>query len=276
MDSLSPQVVFAAKLPILNPNEFDLWKMRIEQYFLMTDYSLWEVILNGDSHVPTRLVEGVAQSVAPTTVEQKLARKKELKARGTLLMALPNKYQLKFNSHKDAKSLMEAIEKRFGGNTETKKVQKTLLKQQFENFSGSNSESLDQIHDRLQKLVSQLEIHGVSLSQENVNLKFLRSLPSEWKTHTLIWHNKTDLEDKNKSLDDLFNSLEIYESEVKHSSSQGSDYQNLAFVLTTQADSTNDSVSAAVNVSVVGAKLSASTLPNVDSLSNAVIYSFFA
>nr|GEY81776.1 ribonuclease H-like domain-containing protein [Tanacetum cinerariifolium] len=71
-------------------------------------------------------------------------------------MALLDKHQLKFNSHKDAKTLMEAIEKRFGGNTETKKVQKTLLKQQFENFSGSSSEGLDQIHDRLQELVSQL------------------------------------------------------------------------------------------------------------------------
>nr|GFA72710.1 putative reverse transcriptase domain-containing protein [Tanacetum cinerariifolium] len=99
-------------------------------------------------------------------------------------------------------------------------------------------------------------------------------LPFEWKTHTLIWRNKTDLEDK--SLDDLFNSLKIYESEVKHSSSQDSDSQNLAFVSTTQADSTNELVSAAVSVSTVGAKLSASTLPNVDSLSNAVIYSFFA
>nr|GFD21452.1 ribonuclease H-like domain-containing protein [Tanacetum cinerariifolium] len=113
---------------------------------------------------------------------------------------LPDKHQLKFNSHKDAKSLMEAIEKLFGGNIETKKVQKTLLKQQFKNFSGFTSESLDQIHDMLQKLVSQLEIHEVSLSQEDV-----------------IWRNKTDLEDK--SLDDLFNSLKIYESEVKHSSS---------------------------------------------------------
>nr|GFC89022.1 ribonuclease H-like domain-containing protein [Tanacetum cinerariifolium] len=121
--------------------------MRIEQYFLMTEYSLWVVILNGDSPVPTRVVEGVAQPVAPTTVEQKLARKNELKARGTLLMALPDKHQLKFNSHKDAMSIMEAIEKRFGGNTETKKFQKTLLKQQFENFFGSTSKSLDQIHD---------------------------------------------------------------------------------------------------------------------------------
>nr|GFB57697.1 ribonuclease H-like domain-containing protein [Tanacetum cinerariifolium] len=98
--------------------------MRIEQYFLMTDYSLWE----------------------------RLARKNELKARGTLLMALPDKHQLKFNIHKGAKTLMEAIEKSFGGNKETKKVQKTLFKQQYKNFTGSSSESLDQIHDRLQKL----------------------------------------------------------------------------------------------------------------------------
>nr|GFA56734.1 hypothetical protein [Tanacetum cinerariifolium] len=105
----NPQIVSAAKLPILNPNEFDLWKMRIEQYFLMTDYSLWEVILNGDSPVPTR-----------------------------------------------------------------------------------------------------------------------------------------------------------------------ADSYNLAFVSSTSTDSTTDSVSADVNVSAVGAKLTTSTLPNVDSLSNAVIYSFFA
>nr|GEX35563.1 ribonuclease H-like domain-containing protein [Tanacetum cinerariifolium] len=153
---------------------------------------------------------GVSQPVAPTTVEQKLARKNELKARGTLLMALSDKHQLKFNSHKDAMSLMEDIEKRFGGNTETKK---------------------------LQKLVSQLEIHGVSLSQEDVNLKFLQ---------------------------------------VKHSFSQRTYSQNLAFVSTTLVDNTNDSVSAVVSVSAVGDKLSASTLPNVDSLSSAVIYSFFA
>nr|GEV81908.1 hypothetical protein [Tanacetum cinerariifolium] len=99
-----------------------------------------------------------------------LARKNELKARGTLLMALPDKHQLKFNIHKDAKNLMEAIEKRFGGNKETKKVQKTFLKQQYENFTGSSSESLDQIHDRLQKLISQLEILGEYLSQEDINL----------------------------------------------------------------------------------------------------------
>nr|GEU69328.1 ribonuclease H-like domain-containing protein [Tanacetum cinerariifolium] len=94
-------------------------------------------------------------------------------------MALPDKHQLKFNIHKDAKILMEAIEKQFGGNKETKKVQKTLLKQQYENFIGFSSESLDQIHDRLQKLISRLKILGESLSQEDINLKFLRSLPTD-------------------------------------------------------------------------------------------------
>nr|GEW77069.1 putative reverse transcriptase domain-containing protein [Tanacetum cinerariifolium] len=165
----------------------------------------------------------------------------ELKTYGTLLMALPDKHQLKFNSHKDAKTLMEAIEKRFGGNIETKKVQKTLLKQQFKNFTGSSSESLDQIHDKLQKLVSQLE---------------------------------AGLEEQ--SLNDLFNSLKIYETEVKPSSSTGTASQNLAFVSSSHTDSTIDSVSAAASVSTVYAKLPVSSLPNVDSLSNAVIYSFFA
>ncbi|GJT06582.1 hypothetical protein Tco_0841044, partial [Tanacetum coccineum] len=122
-------MVAAAKLPVLNPGEIELWKMRIEQYFLMTNYTLWEVIVNGDSPPPKRTVDGVEQTYPPTTAEEKLARKNQLKARYTLLMTLPNEHQLKFNTYKCAKTLMEAIEKRFGGNKESNKTQKTLLKQ---------------------------------------------------------------------------------------------------------------------------------------------------
>nr|GFD08320.1 hypothetical protein [Tanacetum cinerariifolium] len=88
-------------------------KMRIEQYFLMTDYSLWEVIINGDCPAPTIVVDGVVQPTTIMSADQKLARRNELKAHGTLLMALPDKHQLKFNSYKDPKTLIEAIEKRF-------------------------------------------------------------------------------------------------------------------------------------------------------------------
>nr|GEV80919.1 hypothetical protein [Tanacetum cinerariifolium] len=81
-----------------------------------------EVILNGDSPPPTRSVEVVKTPYPPITIEEKLARKNELKARGALLMDLPNEHQFKFNSYKNTKSLMEAIEKRFRGNKESKKV----------------------------------------------------------------------------------------------------------------------------------------------------------
>nr|GEZ61712.1 ribonuclease H-like domain-containing protein [Tanacetum cinerariifolium] len=206
-------VVAVAKLPILNPNEFDLWKMRIEQYFFYDKlFSLGK---------------------------QRLAKNNELKARETLLMALPDKHQLKFNIYKDAKFLMEAIEKRFGGNKETKKVQKTLLKQQYENFSGTSSESLDQIHNRLQKLISQLEILGETISQEYINMKFLRT-------------------------------------EVKGSSASSQNTQNIAFVSSNNTDSTNESVNAVPSVSAASSKAIVSTLLNVDSLSDAVIYYFFA
>ncbi|GJR39019.1 putative ribonuclease H-like domain-containing protein [Tanacetum coccineum] len=274
MELVSAQMVAGVKLPVLNPNEFEIWKIRIEQYFLMTDYALWEVIVNGDLPPPKRIVDGVEQTYPPTTAEEKLARKNELKARGTLLMALPNEHQLKFNTYKNAKSLMEAIEKRFGGNKELKKVHKTLLKQKYENFNGSSSQGLDQIYDRLQKLISQLEIHGETISQEDVNLKLLRSLPSEWKTHNLIWRNKPNLD--TLSMDDIYNNLKIYEIEVKGSSSTSQNTQNIAFVSSNITGSTNKAVKTAHDVSATNSKDNASNLPNVDSLSDAVIYSFFA
>ncbi|GKD58481.1 hypothetical protein Tco_1295990, partial [Tanacetum coccineum] len=99
----------------------DLRLMRIEQYFLMTDYSLWEVIKNGNK-VLMRTVGETEQEYKPTTAEEKQDRRNEMKARGTLLMALPNKDQLKYHSYKDAKLLIEAIEKRYGGNKESQKV----------------------------------------------------------------------------------------------------------------------------------------------------------
>ncbi|GKD92867.1 ribonuclease H-like domain-containing protein [Tanacetum coccineum] len=174
----------------------------------MTDYSLWEVIKNGNK-VLKRTIGTVEQEYEPTTVEEKQDRRNEMKARVTLLMELPNKDQLKFHSYHDANLLMEAIEKRYGGNKESKKFQMTLLKKQYENFAALSSETIDQTFDRLQKLISQLEIQGEVINQEDINLKLLRSLPSEWKTHALIWRNKVEIETisngvNSTSLDNLY------------------------------------------------------------------------
>ncbi|GJZ25668.1 hypothetical protein Tco_0569921 [Tanacetum coccineum] len=141
--------VTAVKLPILQPGEYDLWKMRMEQYLQCIDYTLREIIENGNAPIVTKIVDGKETVIPPTSVEEKAQRKAELKARSTLLMALPNEHQLKFNSYKDAKTLMQAIVNRFGGNTATKKTQKNLLKQQYENFVVSRTEVIEQTYEKL-------------------------------------------------------------------------------------------------------------------------------
>ncbi|GJW21424.1 hypothetical protein Tco_0032046 [Tanacetum coccineum] len=113
--------------------------MRMEQYLQCIDYTLWEIIENGNAPIVTKLVDGKETAIPPTS----------------------------------------AIKSRFRGNTATKKTQKNLLKQQYENFAASNTEVIEQTHERLQKLISQLEMHGEVISQEDINQKFLRSLSQE-------------------------------------------------------------------------------------------------
>nr|GEW30747.1 ribonuclease H-like domain-containing protein [Tanacetum cinerariifolium] len=151
----------------------------------MMDYALWEVIENGATLPKTQVVDGVITVMPITTAKEKVQRRLEVKARRTLIMGTPNEHQLKFNCIKDAKQLLEAVEKRFGENAVTKKTQINLLKQQFEIFSASSSEMLDHNFDRLQKLASQLELLGENLSQEDVSLKLLRSCHQNG-THMLL------------------------------------------------------------------------------------------
>ncbi|GKC33642.1 hypothetical protein Tco_1046026 [Tanacetum coccineum] len=116
MEAGTTSTTLTARLPILNLGEYDL--------ILMTDYFLWEVILNGNK-VLKRTVGEVEQEYEPTSVEEKQDRRNKIKARGTLLMALPNKDQLKFHSYKDAKLLMEAIKKSTNSNSSTKEADNT-------------------------------------------------------------------------------------------------------------------------------------------------------
>ncbi|GJU66306.1 putative ribonuclease H-like domain-containing protein [Tanacetum coccineum] len=240
----------------------------------MIDYSLWEVIENGNLAPKTKLVKGVETILPPTTVEEKAQRRLEMKAKSTLMIGIPNEHQLKFNSVKDAKSLLEAIEKRFGGNVATKKTQRNLLKQQYENFSAPSLETLDQTFDRLQKLVSQLEILGENLSQDDVNQKLLRSLSPEWITHVVVWRNKLEL--KIMSMDDLYNNLKVYEPEVKGASGSSTNIQNMAFVSSNNSSSTNEAVNTTHRVPTASTQTNAAKSTNVDNLSNVVICSFFA
>ncbi|GJV92265.1 retrovirus-related pol polyprotein from transposon TNT 1-94 [Tanacetum coccineum] len=158
------------------------------------------------------LTANVKGHKGPVTADEKTQKNNDVKARSMLLMALLNEHLMTFNQYKDAKTLFAAIQTRFGGNDTTKKTQKTLLKQIYENFSAPSTKSLDSIFNRIQKIVSQLAILGENISQEDLNLKFLRSLPSEWNTHVVVWRNKPDLD--TMSFDDLYNNSKIVEQEL--------------------------------------------------------------
>nr|GFB70243.1 ribonuclease H-like domain-containing protein [Tanacetum cinerariifolium] len=158
-------------------NNLKVYEAEIKGQSSSNSNSQNEVIVNGDAPVAIALVSGGAEAtVPPKTTAEKITRRNEMKAKSTLLLAILDEYLLKFHGIKDAKTLWEAIKTIFGGNKESKKMQKTILKQQYKNFVASRSEGLDKTYGRFQKLISQLEIHGEIILQEDANLKLLRSL----------------------------------------------------------------------------------------------------
>ncbi|GKB98683.1 hypothetical protein Tco_0984820 [Tanacetum coccineum] len=239
-----------AKLPILKLGEYDMWAIRNKQYFQIQDYALWEVIENGDSWVSVSQTSEengitVTKMSTPVTAKEKTNKKNDVKARGLLLMALPNEYQLTFSQYLDVKSMFAAIETRFGGNAATKKTQKTLLKQQYENFSAA----------------------------KDLNLKFLSSLPLEWNTHVVVWMNKPEVE--TMSIDDLYKNFKIVEQKVKKTVGISSGVQNLAFMTTPSSSSTNDANIASSQVSAASPSVN-TTSPHVctASVSDNTVYAF--
>ncbi|GKD11939.1 ribonuclease H-like domain-containing protein [Tanacetum coccineum] len=256
MDLETAQTTTTAKFPILKQGEYDMWKLRIDQYFQVQDYALWDVIKNGNSFKleaqTTTNTDGTSTTLrlGPVTTKEK---------------------------YKDANTLFATIQTRFGGNEATKKTQETLLKQMYENFSAPRTKSLDFIFNRLQKIVSQLAILGENISQEDLNLKFLRSLPTEWNTHVVVWRNKPDLD--TMSFDDLYNNFKIVEQEVKRIASSSS--QNIAFV---SSPSSTNKVNTAYGVSTNNTQVSpastqfstASTQVSTSNLNDATVYAFLA
>ncbi|GJW94912.1 putative ribonuclease H-like domain-containing protein [Tanacetum coccineum] len=149
MDTQSIQTI---KLPILQPGKYDLWKMRMEQYLQCIDYTLWEIVENGNAPIVTKTVDGKETVIPPASVEEKAQRRTYLKVRSTLLMALPNEHQLKFNSYKDAnrcRLLRTDLEGAADSSTTVKNLSDPVI---YSFFAGQPSilqldnEDLQQIH----------------------------------------------------------------------------------------------------------------------------------
>ncbi|GKA10674.1 ribonuclease H-like domain-containing protein [Tanacetum coccineum] len=211
---IPPPTITAIKIPIIRKGECDIWSMRMRQYICHTDHNLWDVIVNGDlEEEPVPTTGETPAPPAPKTAKQLAARRNQERVKSILLLAIPDEYLLKFHNVADAKSLWEAIKLRFGGNVESKKMQKN-------------------------KLISQLEVHGTPISKKDINQKFLKRLPSSWNQIALIMRNKPDIDEID--IDDLYNNLRVYEDELKRSSGSNSASQNLAFLSSENTGSINE------------------------------------
>nr|GEY02666.1 hypothetical protein [Tanacetum cinerariifolium] len=181
---------FTILVPHVTPYILGITKLRIEQYFQVQDYALWGLIENGNSFNPvpqtTANTDDTSASTipSPVTTEEKAHKNNNVKARSMLLMSLPNKHLLTLSQYKDAKTLFEAIQARFSGNDATKKTQKTLLKQMYENFNAPSTEnkvdldtmSIDDLYNNF-KIVKQEVKRTVTTSSSlgSQNMAFLSS-----------------------------------------------------------------------------------------------------
>ncbi|GKB37934.1 ribonuclease H-like domain-containing protein [Tanacetum coccineum] len=209
-------MVSTIKLSILKKGEYTLWSIRMEQYLTNTDYSLWQVILNGDGPIQVTTDEKVSTEVP---------------------------------WNKGCKSLWAAIKSRFGGNVESKKMQKTVS-----------------------KTYHLLEVHGAAVPNEDANQKFLRALHSSWNNVALIIRNKDGID--YLDIDDLYSNLKVFDADIKGSSGSSSNSQNVAFLSLEDTSSSNE-VNTANGVSTSSGHNSQGQASS-SSYTDDLMFSFFA
>ncbi|GJR14645.1 hypothetical protein Tco_0797297 [Tanacetum coccineum] len=107
------------------------------------------------------------------------------------------------------------------------------------------TEVIEQNYERLQKLISQLEMDNEVIPQEDINRKFLRSLSQEWTMHTFVWRNKPEIE-------------------------------TLTFLFSSSTNNATRAVNTAQGVNTASTQGAANSLTTIENLSNAMIYSFFS
>ncbi|GJR99809.1 putative ribonuclease H-like domain-containing protein [Tanacetum coccineum] len=184
-----------AKFPYLEKDKYEIWAMKMEYWIQNADHNLWRIVQQGNS--PKRLgkdAKGNTIVHPPVSLDEHVAVQRENKVRTLLLQALPEDHMPNFHHYDDAIDIWMAVKARFGGNEESKKMRKTMLKQQFTEFSARPD-------------------------NDDINLKFLRALLSSWSQVALALKTRGGLE--SMSFDDLYNKLRSLELDVRIGHSYG-------------------------------------------------------
>ncbi|GJS40046.1 ribonuclease H-like domain-containing protein [Tanacetum coccineum] len=196
---------------------------------------------NGNAPIVTKLIDVKETVIPPISVEEKAQRKAELKARSTLFMALPNEHQLKFNSYKDAKTLMQAIESRLGVISQEDTNQKFLrsLSQEWamHTIVWRNKPDIDTLSDLFNNLKAyESEVKGTSSSTTNShNVAFLSSSSTNSATRTVNTAqgvntaSTQDAADGSKTAENLSNAMiySFFASQLSISQLENEDLQQI-------------------------------------------------
>nr|GEY60389.1 ribonuclease H-like domain-containing protein [Tanacetum cinerariifolium] len=167
----------------------------MEYWIMNTDHNLWKLIQNGNNKKSLgRDSKGGIIILPPVSFEEHVAVQRYTKARTLLLQSLPKDHMADFHHLDDAREIWLAVKARFGGNEESKKIRKTMLKQEFSEFSVPEEEGLHKGYDRFQNILSQLNQMQAKPDNDDVNTKFLRALPPSWSQVALTLKTKGGLE----------------------------------------------------------------------------------
>ncbi|GJS64812.1 hypothetical protein Tco_0679376 [Tanacetum coccineum] len=250
-----PLTITAMKIPIIKKGEYDIWSMRMRQYICRSNNNLWDIIINGDLQeelAPTGDQSGPSAPPVPKTTKQLAAKRNQER---------------------------EAIKSRFGGNEESKKMQKNVLKHQLKTLLLYPNEGLVWLMIRFQKLNKSIRwCYAAPVSKEDIQSKKISSevihLSLEFKCFN---HEKNKPDIDQTDIDDLYNNLRVYEDEMKRSSSSTSNSQNLAFLSSENTSRTNEVSTASGNfgVNTAGGTNSSSQVSSTPG-ADEVVCSFFA
>ncbi|GJR13908.1 ribonuclease H-like domain-containing protein [Tanacetum coccineum] len=152
-----------AKFPYLEKDKYEIWAMKMEYWIQNADHNLWRIVQQGNS--PKRLgkdAKGNTIVHPPVSLDEHVAVQRENKVRTLLLQALPEDHMPDFHHYDDARDIWIAVKARFGGNEESKKMRKTMLKQQFTEFSVTEEEGLHKGYDSLPALKTRGGLESMS------------------------------------------------------------------------------------------------------------------
>ncbi|KAD3066376.1 hypothetical protein E3N88_34256 [Mikania micrantha] len=216
------------KPPMFTPEDFDTWKVRMEGFIRNQDFKLWKSVLEGP-YIPTVAAAGAGVAAVPkdpSMYSDEDYKKMEVdsKALWLIQMSIPNSIIHAFKKCKSAQELWNSLKQMYEGSEDVKENKKDMLKQKFENFCQQNNENMSSQYLRYVQLVDELTTAGVTLDNQDVLRKFLRSLPKAWNIYSVTIRRTENL--KTLTLGELFGILSAYqmeldaqESKVSHSPS---------------------------------------------------------